>query len=295
MSNTKTPTNQANVYTYNDYYPYGSIARSGGISYRYEYQGAYAEKDPVTGFNNFDLRMYDGRIGRWLSTDPNAQYYSPYVGMGNDPVSRVDPDGGFAKGDPPTTDASKVDVGTTIKHDGTDWTSVGGKWSPTMAEVTFTATRTNKGVDWRGVGEASLGIAGGAAEILAACGTEWFSAGIATPVAVGLATDGSFRVGFASVKLMAALGGMTEARNAPSNLGGMIGMGVDKVTGSMNGQKIGALINDVGTVILTGGTAGTISTLLNPSAKLGIKVLTISAQSGAYSDVLSNGGVYDRK
>jgi RHS repeat-associated protein len=97
IGDTKTATGQANVFTYNDYYPYGSIARSGGTTYRYEYQGAYADKDPITGFNNFDLRMYDGRIGRWLSTVPNAQYYSPYVGMGNEPVIKVDPDGGYSK------------------------------------------------------------------------------------------------------------------------------------------------------------------------------------------------------
>ena len=40
--------------------------------------------------------MYDSRIGRWTSTDPYGQYYSPYVGMGNDPVNQVDPNGGYA-------------------------------------------------------------------------------------------------------------------------------------------------------------------------------------------------------
>jgi hypothetical protein len=39
--------------------------------------------------------MYDGKIGRWLSTDPMGQYDSPYVGMGNDPVNSSDPTGGF--------------------------------------------------------------------------------------------------------------------------------------------------------------------------------------------------------
>jgi hypothetical protein len=39
--------------------------------------------------------MYSSRIGRWLSVDPYAQYWSPYLAMGNNPVSRVDPDGGF--------------------------------------------------------------------------------------------------------------------------------------------------------------------------------------------------------
>jgi len=85
---------QADIAQYNDYYPYGSIAQSGGTGYRYAYQGAYAESDPVTGYNNFELRMYDSRIARWLSVDPGYQYASPYEGMGNNPVMRRDPTGG---------------------------------------------------------------------------------------------------------------------------------------------------------------------------------------------------------
>ncbi len=42
----------------------------------------------------FQLRLWDGRIGRWLSPDPKHQYASPYLGMGNNPISRIDPDGG---------------------------------------------------------------------------------------------------------------------------------------------------------------------------------------------------------
>jgi RHS repeat-associated protein len=44
--------------------------------------------------NHFELREYDPIIGRWTSKDPAGQYYSPYVGMGNNPVSGTDPDGG---------------------------------------------------------------------------------------------------------------------------------------------------------------------------------------------------------
>ncbi len=43
----------------------------------------------------FQLRLWDGRIGRWLSPDPYGQYASPYLGMGNNPISGIDPDGGF--------------------------------------------------------------------------------------------------------------------------------------------------------------------------------------------------------
>jgi hypothetical protein len=43
----------------------------------------------------FELRLWDNRIGRWLTTDPYRQYHSPYLGMGNDPINSIDPDGGW--------------------------------------------------------------------------------------------------------------------------------------------------------------------------------------------------------
>ncbi|MBO2009608.1 RHS repeat-associated core domain-containing protein [Hymenobacter negativus] len=67
----------------------------GNKRYRYGYQGQFAEKDGETGWENFELRMYNSRIGRWTSYDPEGQFDSPYVGMGNNPVSGVDPDGGI--------------------------------------------------------------------------------------------------------------------------------------------------------------------------------------------------------
>jgi len=82
---------------YNDYYPFGMpMPGRNGISssaYRYAFQGQ--EKDPETNKEAFELRLWDSRIGRWLTTDPAGQYSSPYLGMGNNPISRVDPDGGF--------------------------------------------------------------------------------------------------------------------------------------------------------------------------------------------------------
>ena len=59
------------------------------------YQGDYSEEEEETGYNEFDLRLYDPQTGRWISTDPYDQFASPYIGMGNDPVNIVDPDGGF--------------------------------------------------------------------------------------------------------------------------------------------------------------------------------------------------------
>src|SRR5690606_20047985 len=45
--------------------------------------------------NHFELREYDPVIGRWIATDPYGQYWSPYIGMGNNPVDGIDADGGF--------------------------------------------------------------------------------------------------------------------------------------------------------------------------------------------------------
>ena len=63
--------------------------------YRYAFQGQ--EKDPETGMEAFELRLWDGRLGRWLTVDPYHEFHSPYVGMGNNPVNLTDPDGGCTK------------------------------------------------------------------------------------------------------------------------------------------------------------------------------------------------------
>ncbi|WP_405206218.1 RHS repeat-associated core domain-containing protein [Aquimarina sp. LLG6339-5] len=79
-----------------DYYPFGmpmpNRTLSGAEGYRYAYQGQ--EKDPETGKEAFELRLWDSRIGRWLTTDPYGEFSSPYLGMGNNPISLTDPDGG---------------------------------------------------------------------------------------------------------------------------------------------------------------------------------------------------------
>ena len=86
----------AKALTATDYYPFGMPMPNRNIEgdYRYKYQGQ--EKDPETGREAFQLRLWDARIGRWSTTDPYGQYSSPYLGMGNNPISQVDPDGGMS-------------------------------------------------------------------------------------------------------------------------------------------------------------------------------------------------------
>ncbi|TGE17546.1 LamG-like jellyroll fold domain-containing protein [Hymenobacter elongatus] len=129
----------------NHFYPYGQ--RNEGLSWTRQYmrgygrgyQGQNTRFDEETGYDNFELRMYDARIGRWLSMDPMGQFHSPYVGMGNDPVNMIDPDGGFS--DPtfpanPKNEQTYIDPGTKQAY-----IYFNGSWSHSLGEVAVVGAR----------------------------------------------------------------------------------------------------------------------------------------------------------
>jgi len=77
-----------------DYYPFGLRMRGNLNSYRFGYQGEFAEDETEeTGWNSFEARMYDPVIGRWLSVDPANYKGSPYIAMGNNPIINIDVEG----------------------------------------------------------------------------------------------------------------------------------------------------------------------------------------------------------
>ncbi|MEZ5045776.1 MAG: RHS repeat-associated core domain-containing protein [Chitinophagaceae bacterium] len=80
----------------NHYYPYGmnlKISSQPGTSNNTLYQSKELNRTESLNWYNFDARQYDPLIGRFTSIDPAGQYASGYVGMGNNPVSLVDPTG----------------------------------------------------------------------------------------------------------------------------------------------------------------------------------------------------------
>jgi len=97
----KSSTGTAELLQFADYYPFGMEMPGrndftvSGTNWRFGYQGLFAERDGLTGKNDFMLRQYDSRLGRWLTKDPFGQYASPYMAMGNNPVSFIDPSGGY--------------------------------------------------------------------------------------------------------------------------------------------------------------------------------------------------------
>jgi RHS repeat-associated protein len=80
----------------NAYYPYGlKIKGISGKAFdkgdnKYGYQASFSEEDAETGWDEFGLRMYDAQIGRWTGVDPEDQFASPYLGMGGQPIGKID-------------------------------------------------------------------------------------------------------------------------------------------------------------------------------------------------------------
>jgi RHS repeat-associated protein len=96
---------------------YGS-GKTGAGSYRFGFNGMYKDNE-LKGIGNsydFGARIYDSRIGRWLSLDPLAAKYpdlSPYAFVANNPIRLIDPDGrdikdALLKGTPYETVFKKV-------------------------------------------------------------------------------------------------------------------------------------------------------------------------------------------
>jgi RHS repeat-associated protein len=92
---------QAVVLSTQDYYPFGSPMPNRNFSsseYRFGFNGKENDNE-VKGTGNsldFGARIYDSRLGRWMSCDPLANKYpghSPFHFGYNNPISFIDPDG----------------------------------------------------------------------------------------------------------------------------------------------------------------------------------------------------------
>jgi RHS repeat-associated protein len=85
-----------------DYYPFGMTmpGRSyNAHTYRHGFTGHEKESDLAEGIYTTEYRLYDARVGRWLSVDPLFEKHvgmSPYNYCMLNPVMMVDPDGNFA-------------------------------------------------------------------------------------------------------------------------------------------------------------------------------------------------------
>jgi RHS repeat-associated protein len=70
---------------------------SNGNKYRYGFNGKENDKDAGEGIQDYGMRIYDNRLGKFLSVDPLAKqypWYSPYHFAGCNPIRNLDLDGG---------------------------------------------------------------------------------------------------------------------------------------------------------------------------------------------------------
>ncbi|HTE13351.1 MAG TPA: deaminase domain-containing protein, partial [Chitinophagaceae bacterium] len=131
---------KANVVTANDYTPFG-MQMAGRIfkassTYRYGFNGKENDNE-VKGEGNqqdYGLRIYDPRLGRFLSKDPltmSFPWYTPYQFAGNSPLANIDLDGGEPK--PATNGASEGETQSTSENRGR-WTGgKNGQWANDVA------------------------------------------------------------------------------------------------------------------------------------------------------------------
>jgi RHS repeat-associated protein len=92
-------TRYPSVFSLNDYYVFGAAKRwSGSEGYRYGFNGKENDNE-VKGEGNqqdYGMRIYDPRLGKFLSVDPLTKdypWYTPYQFAGNKPIRYVDIDG----------------------------------------------------------------------------------------------------------------------------------------------------------------------------------------------------------
>ncbi|GAB4450666.1 MAG: hypothetical protein OHK0036_09780 [Bacteroidia bacterium] len=90
----------SDITSVSDYYPFGSplYGRRWSVGYRYGFNGKENDNEIYGVGNAYDFgdRMYDARLGRWWSVDPEFKkytYLSPYTSFGNNPVYFIDKKG----------------------------------------------------------------------------------------------------------------------------------------------------------------------------------------------------------
>jgi RHS repeat-associated protein len=182
------------------YDPWGlelaGIERRGSPEHRWKFQGKESITDLSLYWQDFGARYYDPQLGRWHVTDPADQFGSPYLGMGNNPVILIDPDGKIAF--LPLLAIAVIGGGINVA---TNWSQI-GSFSQGLNFFGVGAVATAVGVVTGGAGGPfaagailGLGNAGASGQGLQAMLTNAFTTGVTSAVTAGLFQLGGQAVG----------------------------------------------------------------------------------------------------
>jgi RHS repeat-associated protein len=123
--------------------------------YRFGFNGKENDNE-VKGFGSqqdYGLRIYDTRLGRFLSVDPLADsypWYTPYQFAGNMPIANVDLDGGEPKAAGKDGEIQQAPVQGHDDWGAKNWISLDGQWnlSPTKETVNITEQKSKASQEW---------------------------------------------------------------------------------------------------------------------------------------------------
>ncbi|ELS03519.1 RHS repeat-associated core domain protein [Xenococcus sp. PCC 7305] len=237
------------VITAFDYLPFGDLMGTAYgnpeiISYRYTGQ----EFDAELGLYNYRARIYDHRLGRFYAIDPKAQFASPYLYAGNNPINMVDPDGELAF-------LAVVAIGAAIGA------TIGAIVGGIKAAQEDASTKATFGYifGYAGIGTVAGAVAGGFAAGGAILGSSVGASLGGAGTAGGAASVGAASVGAASAG--AASGALSSAAS-------FLAAGAT-ITGkaSLAGAYVGGFIGSTAGGALAGTIEGAAQTSLNNTNK----------------------------
>ncbi|MEW7292963.1 DUF6443 domain-containing protein [Aquimarina sp. 2304DJ70-9] len=227
-----------------DYYPMG-LTQSGEFNssiaseFKYKYQGKELQEDNNIDLYDFGSRMYDPTVGRWFNTDPQNQFGSPYLAMGNNHVAVIDPNGEYSE--------AVVVAGIILA------TVVGAAYAAI-------STASNGGDIYQSIGAGIKGatVSGFSATVGAATGGAVTSTGIA--YAGTLAAGASAAASTTSANLIQGNGVFegVESNVIGSMVGSYIGGGIGSFTGGAisGGLEEGLNGGDFGEIASSAGISG---------------------------------------
>ena len=203
---------QSYIVAVHDLYPFGadfdqSLDRVVGLNGKYSYQGKELIADLNLAVYDFHSRAYDPLLGRFTSPDPQNQFASGYVGMGNNPVMGIDPNGEFVFAVPVLLAAIKAGaiIGASVgaASYGLNWAitgegNAGGLLKSTALGALGGAVAGGVGNAISQLGVAAIGNATGLGAGLANLGfqaTSTTASSIASNLVTGQNWDESFNIG----------------------------------------------------------------------------------------------------